>query len=90
VADQVVSRWRTWDLFGRFIGISILVVLVLNPTEEVWRQRSGNEVRFSNLALSGYTSVWLAAVLFNHRVHRRVAMRLSMTDLPQLTVAIAP
>lgn len=31
VGDQIVSRWGTWDVFGRFMGISILVVLVLNP-----------------------------------------------------------
>jgi len=66
VGDQVVSRWGTWDLFGRFMGIGILVTLVLNPTIEMWRQRSGKDVRFSNLALSGYALVWVAAVVFNH------------------------
>jgi hypothetical protein len=69
VGDQVASRWGTWDLFGRFMGITLLVTLVLNPTIEAWRQHSGKDVRFSNLALSGYTLVWIAAVVFNRHSH---------------------
>ena len=69
VGDQVVFRWGTSDLFGRFMGIIFLVILVLNPTIEMWRQRSGKDVRFSNLALSGYALVWIAAVVFNRHSH---------------------
>ena len=50
VGDQVTSHWGTWDLFGKFMGIAIPVIL-------------------SNLAVSGYSLVWVAAVVFNHHSH---------------------
>jgi len=67
VGEQVLGRWGTSDLYGKFMGIVILLLLVLGPTMELRRQRSGKEVSFSTLATTGYMLVWMTAhVLTRH------------------------
>ncbi|MGA8503115.1 MAG: hypothetical protein WB683_16285 [Candidatus Sulfotelmatobacter sp.] len=68
VGDQVLERWGTFDLYGKFMGVAILIGLVWGPAIELWRKRSGKEVRFSNLATSGYTLVWLTVILFSRHL----------------------
>jgi len=53
VGEQVLDRWGTSDLYGKFMGIVVLLLLVSAPTMELRRQRSGKEVSFSNLATLG-------------------------------------
>lgn len=69
VGDQVQLRWGTSDLYGKFMGIAILIGLVLNPSIELWRRRSGRNVRFNNLAVSGYALVWVTAGVFARHLH---------------------
>ena len=67
IGEQVLYRWGTSDLYGKVMGIVVLVLLVFNPMMELWRRRSGKDVRFSHLAASGYTLVWIVAyVLTRH------------------------
>jgi cellobiose-specific phosphotransferase system component IIC len=63
VGEQVLDRWGTSDLYGKVMSIVVLVILVFNPMMELWRRRSGKDVRFSHLATSGYTLVWIVAYL---------------------------
>lgn len=58
------DRWGTWDSTSKFIAVVLLGGLLLAPTVEIFRKISGRDVRFSNLAVSSYTMVWVATVLF--------------------------
>ena len=67
VGAQVLDHWGTSDLYGKFMGIAVLLLLVSGPTMALRRQRSGKEVSFSNLATTGYMLVWVTAyVLTRH------------------------
>jgi hypothetical protein len=51
------------------MGVFLIVALLLSPTTELWRKRSGKDVRFSNLAAVGYTLVWITAITFGIHSH---------------------
>jgi len=69
VSVEVQDRWGTWDSTGKFIAVVLLSGLLLGPTVEIFRKLSGRDVRFSNLAISSYTMVWVATVLFTRGSH---------------------
>jgi hypothetical protein len=62
---ELQLRWATSDFFGKVMGIAILIGLVVSPTIEVFRRRSGKNVRFSRLAAGGYAWVWITAVVLD-------------------------
>jgi hypothetical protein len=69
VGTQLAQHWRAFDLFDKSMGVFLIVALLLSPTTELWRKRSGKDVRFSNLAAVGYTLVWITAITFGIHSH---------------------
>jgi O-antigen ligase len=69
VGDAVIDRWGTMGIYGKVVGIALLINLVLAPTMTLLRQRSGKEVSFSNLAANGYALVWITAYVLTRHSH---------------------
>jgi len=67
IGEQVIKQWRVWGSGWRFMAVAFLFVLLWGPCIELIRRWRGKEVKFSVLAHSGYTLVWLAVVLFRHQ-----------------------
>jgi len=65
VGHQVLRHWRALDSLGKLWSLLILSFLVLEPSVEMWRRRSGKEVRFNHLALVAYGSVWMTVAWFS-------------------------
>ena len=65
VGSQVLRHWGHLDSLGRLLSLLILGGLVLDPSVEMWRRRSGKEVRFNHLAIGAYGLVWLTVVMFS-------------------------
>jgi hypothetical protein len=65
VGIYMQDHWGVWDSTGRAIGVVLLIGLIGIPLRELWRERTGKDVRWEYLASTGYTLVFVATVLFN-------------------------